>query len=352
MRDVFVLHGAYGPRLTPYGCTFIRLLLPLSHPSVSGSIRLSHGTEPPDRADVVIVERTWKEGTTVADAERLVALLRRKRIPVLYALDDDLLDLDPRDVSSAAVAEEIHRVVAFLAREAAGVLVSTCALAERMQPLNAHIAVVPNHLDERLFGKPPAREERQILTIGYMGTHTHERDLRTVLRGLRELMGERAGRVRLEFAGGTADNGFLTLFAGLNFKSLDRGDEDDYPHFVPWMRRNLDWDVAIAPLEDSRFHRCKSDIKFLDYALLGVPAVYSAVGPYLETVEDRVTGLVVPTTPDSFRDALGELLDDSALRRSIAGDARQKVLASRTLETGAHLWPEAIEGLLSRSGSA
>jgi glycosyltransferase involved in cell wall biosynthesis len=344
MRDVFVLHGTYGPPVTPYSCTHIRLLRPLSHPSISGRVRLRHGSELDGTADVVIVERTWKEGTTVADAERLVAHLRSKRIPFLHALDDDLLDLEEGDVPTRELAE-IRRVVALFAREAAGLIVSTRPLADRMARFNPNVTVVPNHLDERLF-RAPTPAGHDVPTIGFMGSHTHEKDLRSVLRGIRETMTRHGEGVRLEFAGGTANPRIHSLFEGKDFRSLNTGPDHEYVHFIPWFQRTVSWDAAFAPLVDTPLNRSKSDIKFLDYALLGVPAVYADVPIYCHSVEHGVTGLLAPPTPDGFRDALDVLLGDRDLRSRIARGAREAVLATRTLAVGAHLWPEAIDRLL------
>ena len=346
MRDVFVLHGTYGPPATPYSCTHIRLLRPLSHPSVSDRIRLRHGSELDGSADVVIVERSWREGTTVAEAEKLVAQLRSKRIPFLHALDDDLLDLEESDVPPRTLAE-LRRVVALFARESAGLLVSTRPLAERMAKLNPKVAVVPNHLDERLFRAPGLAPGDHVPTIGYMGSHTHEKDLRGVLRGIRETMTRHGEGIRLEFVGGTANPRIHSLFAGKDFRSLNTGPDHEYIRFVPWFQRTVSWDAAFAPLEETPLNRSKSDIKFLDYALLGIPAVYADVPIYRASVEHGVTGLLAPPTPDGFRDALDALMGDRDLRARIARNAREAVLRTRTLAVGAPLWPEAIDRLLA-----
>jgi glycosyltransferase involved in cell wall biosynthesis len=345
MRDVFVLHGTYGPSATPYGCTYIRLLRPLSHPSVAGRIRLSHGPELTGSPGVVIVERSWRDGATVADAERLVQGLESRSIPFLHTLDDDLLALDASDAPAAAIAS-IHRVVAFFARKAAGLLVSTGALAERMARLNPNVVVVPNHVDERLFGDPAPLPSTGVPTIGYMGTRTHEGDLRTILRGLRETISAPGRGVRVELVGAASSPRVASLFEGRDFGILEPGPDGEYPRFIPWLRRSVSWQAAVAPLQDSPLNRCKSDVKFLDYALLGVPGVYADVPAYRAVVESGLTGLLAPSTPDGFRDALNALLDDDALRARISRSARESVLATRTLAVGAHLWPEAIDRLL------
>ena len=131
------------------------------------------------------------------------------------------------------------------------------------------------------------------MTIGYMGTLTHEADLRMVLAPLRALLRRHAGRVRLELVGGGARQTVRRRSSrACRSATLHPRHEDAYPKFVPWMRRHLRWDVAIAPLEDDAFTRCKSDLKYLDYAALGIPGVFSDVRPYRDTVRHRETGLL------------------------------------------------------------
>ena len=91
-----------------------------------------------------------------------------------------------------------------LSRAADGVVVSTEPLRERMLRLNSRVAVVPNAVDERLFrlGEPrPARNDGGPVTIGFMGTFSHEGDLMMILAPLRALLRRHAGRVRLQLVG-------------------------------------------------------------------------------------------------------------------------------------------------------
>ncbi|TSE18174.1 Glycosyl transferases group 1 [Tepidimonas alkaliphilus] len=41
-----------------------------------------------------------------------------------------------------------------------------------------------------------------------------------------------------------------------------------------------EWDLAIAPLEDNMFNRCKTALKLLEYGWCGLPVLCSNVGPY------------------------------------------------------------------------
>jgi glycosyltransferase involved in cell wall biosynthesis len=137
-----------------------------------------------------------------------------------------------------------------------------------------------------------------------------------------------------------------SLFEGLPFRMRDMRGEHPYPRFVAWMRQHLRWDVAIAPLEDDAFTRCKSDLKYLDYAALGIPGIFSDVRPYRETVRHRETGLLAANEPKAWAEALEEIVSDASLRARLAGAARAEVHGTRMLRTNAPSWRKAIEGIV------
>lgn len=349
-RRVHVLHGFYGAEI-PYSCTYIRLLCPLSHPALAEKIELTHGTEEaiPD-CDLLVVERhtLWPYERQLDAFVRVLSRCRRSGIPVVYELDDNLLDLRRGEPWETYPGNSLRGIVSFLAREADGMIVSTPVLAERVGRLRSDVLVVPNALDERLFGSAPEpfAPRSSTVTIGYMGTLTHEADLRMVLAPLRALLRREAGRVRLELVGGAAGRRMASLFEGLPFRTRDPGDEDPYPRFVPWMRRQLRWDVAIAPLEDDAFTRGKSDLKYLDYGALGIPGVFSDVGAYRGTVRHRETGLLAANEPEAWAEALEEIVSEDALRMRLAEAAKAEVHGSRMLRTNAARWSDAIEAIV------
>ncbi|HEX7615039.1 MAG TPA: glycosyltransferase [Thermoanaerobaculia bacterium] len=349
-RRVHVLHGFYGAEI-PYSCTYIRLLCPLSHPALAEKIELTHGTAEaiPD-CDLLIIERhtLWPYERQLDGFVRVLSRCRQRGVPVVYELDDNLLDLHHDAPWEAYTGDALRGVVAFLIRQADGVIVSTPALAERLARLRAGVLVVPNALDERLFGSAPeaAAPHGPAVTIGYMGTFTHEADLRMVLAPLRALLRRHAGRVQLEIVGGAAENRVASLFEGLPFRQLHPRHEDAYPKFVPWMRRHLKWDVAIAPLVDDAFTQCKSDLKYLDYGTLGIPGVFSDVRPYRETVRHRETGLLAANEPTAWAEALDEIVSDGELRARLAAAAKAEVHGSRMLRTNATRWNDAIETIV------
>ena len=86
---------------------------------------------------------------------------------------------------------------------------------------------------------------------------------------------------------------------------------------------------ASRPWPTTAFNRCKSDIKWLEAALAGVPLVASPVGQLGESIRHGINGLLATDT-DAWDEALGSLLDDRGLGARLAAAAADEVLASRT----------------------
>jgi glycosyltransferase involved in cell wall biosynthesis len=302
---------------------------------------------------VVIVERTRRPGAGVlAAAEDLVRRVRRDGACLVYALDDNLLDWAPRAIGQLGPSPEQLAVVRLLAREADGIIASTPALAARLAHLNPCIQVVANALDERLWAPPtppaPIGAARPRLVIGFMGTHSHDADLRLILEPLRAVLRTQAGRLEFQLVAGVADPGLWRAFDGLPLRRLDEDRPVDYPAFMHWFTAHARWDIALGPLEATPFTRCKSDLKALDYAAIGAAGIYSRVTPYAESVRDGETGLLAENTVPAWRAALERLVADGELRSRLAANARQALLAGRTLSVCAGQWVDAIRAIAAR----
>jgi glycosyltransferase involved in cell wall biosynthesis len=333
----------HGGDRRPYGCSYIRNLLPLAHPVNQPHLTVSSSFDY-EPADVVIVERAWEPHSDVLEADELVARAASDGACLVYTIDDALLEVP--SVPSAG-----RTIVRTLCRAAAGVIVSTPFLQNRFARLNPCVLVVPNALDERLFFTGTGDGTRgpgERLVVGFMGTFTHESDLMLVVQPVRTLLRRNAGAVEFQIVGGISEPGWLRVFEGLPVRKLEVPPESaEYPAFVGWMRRNLRWDIAIAPLEDSPLNQGKSDIKFLDYGALGLAGVYSAVPPYLKTVRHGETGLLVGSSPSEWYEALETLAKDAALRARIAEQSQSYVRSERTLEHCAASWREAVLAILA-----
>lgn len=351
-RRVHVLYE-YGPDLRPHGSAFIRLLRPLTHPALSSNLEVTHGLRyEGQKVDAVIVDRFWQPRITLALAEGLVRGVRQAGAQLIYALDDNFLDLPAEGPN--ALSEATRQVVQFFLSEANGVWVTTRILRERLGDLNRHVVVIPHALDERLLvggglspvGSPFGPKPK---VIGYMGTFTHDEDLMMVLPALQAVAQRHRGEIEFQLVGVVGQPDTIQALQTLPVRMLaPRPGETEYPLFMLWFSSRLHWDIGISPLKDSPFTQCKSDIKYLDYSAIGAAGIYSRVPAYTSSVRHLETGWLAENTVEAWVEALETSLADDALRQQLGYNATRYLYTQRILAWRAHAWLEALDALLNR----
>ena len=356
-RKIHILYE-YGEDPRPYSPSYIRLLRPLTHPSLKKCLEVDWGLQYENQqVDAVIVDRLWRPDISPALAESLVENIRQAGARLIYALDDNLLDLPARQLTlvspgEAWPTEEHVWVVRFFLRQADGVMVTTQALRERFLSFNPNIVVVPHALDERLLvgGGPPPMDSpfgQRRKVIGYMGTLTHDDDLMMILPALLTIWERHGGEIEFQIVGGVGRVDTLQALKELPLHVVNpKPGETEYPLFMLWFSSRLHWDIAISPLEDTPFNRCKSDIKFLDYSAIGAAGIYSRVSAYESSVRHLETGWLAENEVDAWVEALEGLLSDDGLRMQISQNATRHLYSERILARCAHNWLKALENLL------
>jgi len=265
----------------------------------------------------------------------LAAEARRFAIPSFFDVDDLIFHADAyrRQLLAsgfpgermAAMMEGTSRYRQMLSHCQHGIG-STAAIARCMDevvPGRTH--VVENALDATILDlaadidqRPPKADER-FVTIGYgSGSKTHDGDFGVVAAALLAVL-QRHPQVRLAIHGPLALPARFERFADRVFQIPFLGGED-------YLRALASWQINIAPLEDSLFNEAKSNIKFIEAAILGVPSVCSGTAPFRGAIEHGRTGMIADT-PAQWGAALTRLVTDAGLRRRMAHDARQAVMA-------------------------
>jgi glycosyltransferase involved in cell wall biosynthesis len=94
-------------------------------------------------------------------------------------------------------------------------------------------------------------------------------------------------------------------------------------------------------------------VAVLEAQAAGVPVVATAVGGTPEVVEDGRTGwLAPPADPAALARKIGEALSSGELRRSMAEEARARVLREHTFEAQADRYEELLQRLVGRRKEA
>ena len=260
----------------------------------------------------------------------------------------------PTATTTAHTKASLERLV----RAADLLTVSTAPLAEAMGERAVRVAVVPNMLDEFLwFGgddtarAAPAspgsrrgarslwaatatrarRPSRRTCNLVYVGTRTHAGDL-ALLRPVMEQLRQRHDLDAKLFVVGGEERASLVRRWYQAVPMPTTESHYAYPEFVPWLRRrSREWTIAVAPLQDASFNRHKSDLKYLEYAALGLPGIFSDVVPYRDSVRHEETGLLTENTTEAWCAAILRLAFDPDLRERMAAAARTEVLRERCL---------------------
>jgi hypothetical protein len=252
---------------------------------------------------------------------------------MVYEIDDHLLGVTPDNDLAADFYNrpEVQAAIKENVKVADLLTVSTAGLAQEfMRYTDAPIVVVPNRIPAWLIELPtPPLGEK--LTYGWAGSGTHRGDFAKIGRLIARFAHRNRGSVALHMMG----NNYLpnTYKLDVRFTPWTSGVEDYY--------RTLDFNVGLAPLAANAFNACKSPIKALEYAALGIPVIASDVGPYSSFVENGITGLLVRTDHE-WDHALRRLLLEDKTRELMSVEAR-RVARHHTIEGNARVWLDAYE---------
>jgi glycosyltransferase involved in cell wall biosynthesis len=198
---------------------------------------------------------------------------------------------------------------------------STEFLAETYRHFCSDIRVVPNRLVKEVW-LPLQNQKRTGIKprIGWAGGVTHQGDL--VL--LKEVIEQTRNVADWIFFGMCPDE-IRPLIAEYhqNVKF------SEYPAYLA----SLNLDIAVAPLEDIPFNHSKSNLRLLEYGVLGIPVICTDITPYRNS-----PACCVANTPEAWMTALRERIYDAEARESEGASLRNWVHRHYFLEDHLDEW--------------
>ena len=240
---------------------------------------------------------------------------------------DDLLTIEPdnpfkmeHDISKAP------EVVAITLRVADMVTTTNEFLADKLRAYNDNVVVLPNAMDLERWDLPKLPHVEGRVRIGWAGSITHLKDLEMIVEPLKRIKAKYP-QVDLIFVG------------DMRVRSLFGDTPVEVSPGVPfewWPRKlhSLRLDIGLAPLRDTEFNRAKSDIKYQEYSIAGVPGVYSPTA-YRGTI----------VTPDDWYKAIEELVTDAEQRSYSGRVSYENVVDNCSLASLVVKWEQAYRSL-------
>jgi glycosyltransferase involved in cell wall biosynthesis len=291
--------------------------------------------------DVAVVQRAVCE--QARDAERVVDICAGGKVKLVTDLDDGFIHIDT-DHPEYEVYRHRNDGIRVLMNSADESWFSTEHLMNTYAGDCKNAVVIENRLDPRFWRN--FRQQRSIFQnkaahILYMGTATHDPDFNMLLDQLDVLHGRAPDSFRLTIIGAVRNPPERRWLSTLAPDSNSRM----YPRFTKWLLRANDFDVGLCPLVGNRFNDCKSDLKILDYAALGLVPVVSDCIPYTATATANACAVVVPSQGD-WADTLQSVIRDRERSRQIADNATRYLWSQRHVAQSTKAMGDRLSGLL------
>jgi glycosyltransferase involved in cell wall biosynthesis/predicted SAM-dependent methyltransferase len=244
---------------------------------------------------------------------------------LVFGQDDNILNVPDRNAMKKSLIADLESRVARAMSSCDRLIVTTEPLVDVYRKYISDIHVIPNALDgSRWTGLVSRRRAGRRPRVGWAGALQHLGDLEWLEPVLRELSRE-----------------VDWVFMGMCPESLRPYVREFHPAVAfegyPAKLASLDLDLALAPLELHPFNEAKSDLRILEYGVLGWPVIATDIYPY----QGRPV-TCIPNDPARWIAAIRERVNDlDAL--AVEGDRlREWVLTHRMLENNLDAWVRAL----------
>lgn len=209
---------------------------------------------------------------------------------------------------------------------------ATTYLADKLRERGKRVFIVPNRLtkeDVRIASQTVSHyllPHMDAVVIGYFsGTKSHDKDFAVASPALRDIL-EKYAYTRLLLAGPLESGSILEPFS-------------DRIEVIPYVPREEHFkniarvDINIAPLEtENPFCESKSELKFFEAGIVGVPTVASATQTFRESIADGVDGCLA-STREEWYDRISRLVENENFRKNMGELAQRTTLLRYTTKS-------------------
>ncbi|MDD2707184.1 MAG: glycosyltransferase family 4 protein [Verrucomicrobiae bacterium] len=323
------------------GCGYYRITLPGSALNEIYQTRIKYffyGRDSMDemkKSKIILFQR-------VLDLEhiKVAKILQSRGIVVGYEIDDNLSEIPETNVNFR---------LQFLRREMHDVMAKADFLTVSTEPLKEYYSKVIGKAPEKIFCVPNAirladykrnvfSSDARPLRLGYAGSVTHVSDLVQCIRPLRQVLLKYRQQVQFVLMGWPAKVVETSeFFQDIPIELHEEVDIKDYAGALA----GLNLDIAIAPLENNLFNRCKSHIKLLEYGAVGCAVIASDIEPY-RFIQDGVHGFLVRDEKEWLQ-ALIKLIADAGLRKQMQDNLHHLVKTGHEIGRVAARWLDVFQ---------
>jgi glycosyltransferase involved in cell wall biosynthesis len=252
-------------------------------------------------------------------------------IRLVYDIDDLIFDLEIcKEVDGIQILNDLDKEAYLrnMARIADAIklcdygLATTTPLKAKFEEMGLKTHIHRNAYETEMYELSErairGKIEKSDVIISYQsGSNTHNRDFQVCVEALVRALEQ-------------YENVKLFIFGWLTLDDRLKPFENRIVHipFMPWKELAVfskDVDINLSPLENNCFCNSKSELKYLEAAILEIPTIASPRTAFSEAIRHGENGLLAETT-EEWGQCLDLLINDGQMRKAVGRRAREHVL--------------------------
>jgi glycosyltransferase involved in cell wall biosynthesis len=281
-------------------------------------------------ADIIVLSRVdWSK-----KSEAVINTAKRFSVPIVFDIDDIIfmpafVDNYCRVLGDTSEKNKKMRLYDFEKFEKVFLkcdysTASTNYITDLMQQNGKSAFVIHNSLNNKQLriAKNAANNTKKSneLYISYLsGTKTHDLDFKQVIPALTRIVKE-------------YDNVKLSIVGYLNINDLPaqlkaKTETLSYMRWERLLKHSAQNYINLAPLDvDNPFCHAKSELKYFEAAIVGVPTIASPTDTFKRCLTHRLNGMLA-SNEDEWYSALKALIEDKNLYENVKKNALEHVMA-------------------------
>jgi glycosyltransferase involved in cell wall biosynthesis len=230
-------------------------------------------------------------------------------------------------------------------------------LADEYRQFNKNVVVIPNYINPKDWPEP-LRNEGDKVRIGITGSVSYSQDFKPIENELRELdknpnvqlvmLGLHSKKIRQKNP--MSEETYKVEYDF--FDSLENLEHTPWADMIDYMDtlNELKLDIMLIPRKDCYFNRAKSNIKYLEAAMLEIPVIAQSfpdgLSPYDKDI-DGTNGILVPVGGD-WMTPIMELVNNKEKRREMGKKAHEYALQHYNINDHYLEWRDAYLTLMEQ----
>ena len=262
--------------------------------------------------------------------EWLVCKISRR---IIYDIDDLVFLHYTRRYNSFIRIIKGRRKPIFLMKKANHVITCTPYLDQFVRQFNKNTTDISSTINSETYIPVNNYSNSHQLILGWSGSHSTSKYLYLLENVLKEIYMKHPFKLIV-----MGDRKFS--IEGLDIEALDWAEDREIPTL-----QKVDIGLYPLPLNDE-WVLGKSGLKAIQYMMLGIPTIATAIGANYRVIENNVSGFLVKTE-EEWKEKLITLINKPEIRKEIGIKARERAEKYFSVKANAPIYLAIIEKVIS-----